>query len=108
MRAGESNEVVKVLCLVLLAIGLVLMSGCGRDNVRPDLPGQGGAVAPEVVIVERKVYVGIPAHLTRPLPVAEGPIDQCFAVAAQRRAAQATLNAQLAEIAAIEGTEVSP
>ncbi len=107
MRTGEINEAIKALCLVLLCIGLALMSGCTRDNVRPDLP-QAAAVTPQVVIVERKVFVAIPAHLTRTLPVAEGAINQCFDVAARRRAAQATLNAQLVEIAAIEGTEVSP
>lgn len=90
----------------LLPIALVLLAACGRDNVRPDLPGDGHAVVPEVVIVERRVYVPIDPALTEPLAIAEGSITQCFDVAAQRRAALEVANARLREIAAIQGTEV--
>lgn len=93
-----------------LLIGLLaaaVLSACAKEeNVRPDLLA--GGVVPEVVIVERKVYVAIPAHLTHEQPIAEGPIAQCFDVAAARRAAIRTGNAQLREIRAIQGTAVKP
>lgn len=96
--------------ILRLLTGLALLAslaGCGRKNIKPDLP-PGDAVKPEVVIVERKVYVPIPAHLTQEQPIAEGPIAQCFDVAAKRRAGQAKSNAQLREIRAIQGTAVKP
>ena len=95
--------------LILLTAALLVLSACswGRDNAKPDLP-QSDPVKPEIVFVERKVYVPIPARLTQQRPVAKGAINQCFDVAAHRGSDQATLNAQLAEIAAIQGTEVSP
>lgn len=93
--------------LILIAAALTL-AACSRDNVRPDLPDGEGSVAPEVVIVERVRYVPIPANLTRPMEIAEGPITQCFEVAAARKAEQIKGNARLAEIGAIQGTEVSP
>jgi hypothetical protein len=93
---------------LLLIIATLALAACGKDNVRPDLPGQGSVVAPEVVIVERVRYVPIPAHLTRPMPIAEGSIAQCFNVAAERKAEQVKGNARFAEIQAIQGTEVEP
>ena len=93
----------------LLPLAALLLAACGRDrdDVRPDLPASDG-VAPEVVIVYRDRYVPIPAHLTQPMPIAEGSIAQCFDVAAQRKAEQVKGNARFAEIAAIQGTEVEP
>lgn len=93
-----------VLRLLIAATLVALLTAC-PGPVRPDLP-EGPGVAPEIVVVERKVYVEIPAHLTAELPVAEGPIAQCFSVAASRRAAIVTGNAQLREIAGIQGTAV--
>lgn len=95
----------RLLTAATLAAGL---AACGDDNVRPDLPDAGQVVRPEVVIVERRVYVPVPSELTRPVPIAEGPISQCFSVAAARKKAAEVANARLAEIAAIEGTEVEP
>lgn len=94
----------------LLALCLTLaLAACGdRGRVRADLPDPGTAVAPEVVVVERIVYVPIPAAITRPEPIAEGPIAQCFEVAAKRRAALERANAKLAQCAAVQGTEVEP
>ena len=73
-----------------------------------DLPGEDKIVTPTVVTVERIVYVKVPAELTRPEPIAEGPIAQCFDVAAQRRAALQRANSKLKQISEIQGTKVKP
>ncbi|WP_298580583.1 hypothetical protein [uncultured Luteimonas sp.] len=96
---------------LLLAIAIAaVLAGCCRErhDLKPDLPGAGTVVAPEVVVVEKRVYVPIPAAITRPEPIAEGPIAQCFEVAAQRRAALERANAKLSQCAAVQGTEVQP
>ena len=96
---------------LLTAIALAAaLSGCCRDrhDLKPDLPDAGTVVAPEIVVVEKRVYVPIPAAITRPEPIAEGPIAQCFEVAAQRRAALERANAKIAQCAAVQGTEVEP
>lgn len=96
---------------LLAAIALtVALAGCCRDRheLKPDLPDAGTVVAPEIVVVEKRVYVPIPAAITRPEPIAEGPIAQCFEVAAQRRAALERANAKIAQCAAVQGTEVEP
>lgn len=92
--------------LLLIAV-LLTLAACHRA-VKPDLPGPDKIVAPTVVTVERVVYVKIPADLTKPEPVAEGPIAQCFDVAAQRRAALARANSKLKQISQIQSTEVRP
>lgn len=84
------------------------LAACTGKNHKPDLPGEGTAVAPELQIVERIVYVPIPAVLTKAEPIAEGPITQCFAVAAERRAALQRCNAKLKQVDAVQGTEVEP
>ena len=95
----------------LLAIlpALLVLAGCCRErhDLKPDLPGAGTVVAPEVVVVEKRVYVPIPGNLTAE-PIAEGPISQCFQVAAERRAALERANAKIAQCAAVQGTEVEP
>jgi len=95
---------------LIAILALLLLAGCCRDrhDLKPDLPGAGTVVAPEIVIVEKRVYVPIPAGITRPEPIAEGPIAQCFEVAAQRRAALERANGKLAQCAAVQGTEVQP
>lgn len=95
--------------LLLIALASAL-AACDRDRPElvADLPGAATVVTPEVVIVERRVYVSVEPRLTRQEAVAEGPIAQCFSVAAQRRTAIERLNARMAEIAAIAGTEVEP
>lgn len=92
----------------LLLIAVLLLAACGKDNVKPDLPGADKIVTPTVVTVERIVYVKVPAELTKPEPIAEGPIAQCFDVAAQRRAALTRANSKLKQIGEIQGTRVEP
>ena len=92
---------------LLTAVAVMALAACGR-NAKPDLPPAAGAVTPIVHIAERRIYVPIEAALTKPEPVAEGPIAQCFDVAAQRRAAIERGNAKLKAIASKQGTEVSP
>lgn len=97
------------LYLLLMIVALVLMlAACGSAPRQPDLPGAGLAVTPTLVTVERRYYVPVPAELTTPEPVAVGAIAECFAVAAERRAALEQANARLREIAGIQGTEVAP
>ena len=91
--------------LIVSALVMSLVSACAGP-VRPSAPPP--PVKPEVIVVERKVYVAIPAHLTEEQPIAEGPIAQCFDVAARRRAAIRKGNGQLREIRAIQGTAVPP
>ena len=91
----------------LLLITVMMLAAC-KPSVKPDLPGPDTIVAPTVVTVERDVYVQVPAHLTAPEPIAEGPIVQCFDVAAKRRAALQRANSKLKQIAEIQGTEVQP
>ncbi|MCW0398768.1 hypothetical protein NB688_000582 [Xanthomonas sacchari] len=94
----------RLLILLLLAVGLV---GC--DKVRKsDSPATAVAITPKPVVIVKRIYVPIPPEMTRPEPVAEGPIAQCFDVAAQRRAALERANAKLSKAAAIQGTEVKP
>lgn len=90
------------------AIACLALAACGKDNVIPDLPDAGTAVVPEVQVVDRIVYVPIPSALLKPEPIAEGPIAQCFTVAAERRAALERCNAKLQRAGAIQGTEVKP
>src|SRR5690606_34346343 len=48
--------------LIAIAAATVL-AGCCRHDTKPDLPGAGTVVAPEVVEVEKRVYVPIPAQI---------------------------------------------
>lgn len=95
---------------MLRALGLLILAGallgCSGTSARPDLPSSGGAVAPQVQVVERIVYVPVPAWLTSPEPIAEGPLSRCPQVAAERRAALQRCNAKLAQAGLIEGTAV--
>jgi len=94
---------------LLILAALCMLTACGKKGeTHPDLPGASTVVQPTIVTVERIVYVRVPADLTQPEPVAEGPIAQCFDVAAQRRAALARANSKLKQIGHIQGTEVKP
>lgn len=93
---------------IVIAIVLALSLAACREDRKPDLPGTGHVVETKVVEVVRYVYVPIPSSITRPEPIAEGPITEAFEVARQRRAALERANAKLREIAAIQGTEVEP
>lgn len=90
--------------IVVIAAAL-LLTACPGKVRKPDLPS-GTVIKPEAIVVERRVYVPIPAHLTEELPVAEGPIEQCWPVAADRKAQVEKANARFREIAEIEGTVV--
>lgn len=96
-------SILRILTAVAFA---ALTAACGP--AKPDAGPAQCAVAPEPVVVERRVYVSIPASLTRSEVVPEGPIAQCFDVAAQRRAAIERLNGRAEQVKAIQGTEVKP
>lgn len=91
--------------LTVAALAAVLVA-C--REVKPNSSPAQCAVTPEPVVVERRVYVSIPAALTRTEAVPEGPITQCFDVAAQRRAVIERQNGRAEQVRAIEGTEVKP
>ncbi len=90
---------------------IVLLTACrgDRDELRADLPTHCPAgSAPDVRFIERKVYVPIPATLTRREPIAEGTLAECPQVARDRRAALERANSRLQQIEAQQGTEVKP
>lgn len=97
------SRILWLLTAVVLVLGL---SAC-RDT-KPDSTPAMCAVSPQPVVVERRVYVAIPAELTRTEAVPEGPIAQCFDVAAQRRAVIERQNARAEQVRAIQGTQVKP
>lgn len=91
--------------LILIALALVFATGATCQK------RQGPAIVPvagqHTTTVER-VYVAIEPHLTTPCEVKTGPLREVISVARQRRACLELLNAQLAEIAAVQGTKVEP
>ena len=89
--------------LLAIAAALALLTGCPGQARKPDLPS-GTVVKPTAVLVEREVYVAVPTNLTQERPIAEGPLERCWFVAADRKAELVKANAQLREIAEIEGT----
>lgn len=80
-----------------LAFGLLTLAlaGCGRPVVKP-----------QIVYVDRFVYVEVEPELTNPHPIAEGPLAHCPMVAAARRAELEQCNADKAAIRGIEGGPV--
>lgn len=91
------------------AITMVLIAalpGCASVR-KTDLPG-GVIVKPQVVTITREVYVNVPAELTDPLPIAEGPLSQCPMVAADRKAQLERANADRKAVRALSGTRVEP
>lgn len=92
--------------LIAALIPALAMVAC--TGTKPDAGPAMCAVSPEPVVVERRVYVSIPAELTRTEAVPEGPIAQCFDVAAQRRAVIERQNARAEQVRAIQGTQVKP
>lgn len=84
------------LYLAAIAVACALVTGCATRTVYVDRPG------PER-IVERKVYVAIPAALTAPLAIATGPLPQCPVVARDRRTQLELGNARFEAIAKIQG-----
>lgn len=95
-----------ILRILTVAVFAAMNAACGP--AKPDAGPVQCAVAPEPVVVERRVYVSIPPSLTRTEAVPEGPIAQCFDVAAQRRAVIERLNGRAEQVRAIQGTEVKP
>ena len=63
-----------ILRLLTAAALAAVLAACGRT--KPDAGPAQCAVTPEPVVVERRVYVTIPAALTRTEAVPEGPITQ--------------------------------
>ncbi len=95
--------------LRLLTLAFAISALCACEKLRkPEQAPAAVAVKPEPVVITRRVYVPIPAEWTRAEPIAEGPIAQCFDVAAQRRAALERANAKLKKVDAVQGTEVKP
>ncbi len=91
--------------ILLIAIVVLLATTACRKDTKPDLPPSCPVAVSEVTVVERRVYVPVEPVLTRPEPIAEGPLAQCPMVAAERRAAIERANAKLKAIQAKQGTE---
>lgn len=89
---------------VLCAICVLLMTGCAGKTTKPDVP-RGIIVKPKLVEVVRTEYVRVPAELTDPLPIAEGPLSLCPLVAADRRKTIEKANADRRATRALSGTE---
>ena len=81
----------------LILVVLFTLTGCALGGVktRAQLPDSASAVVPRLQVVERRVYVKVPAHLTKRSAVTEGSLPQCFDVAAQRRQVMEEQNARL-------------
>ncbi len=81
----------------ILALGLLslALAGCG-----------GKIVKPQIVYVDRYVYVEVPPEFTDQHPIAEGPLAHCPMVAAARKAELQKCNADKAGIRQIEGGAV--
>ena len=93
--------------LLILAAIVLLLTGCPGGQVKADLPKE-TVIKPTIVPIDRYFYVPIKDELTRELPIAEGPLDQCPIVAHDRKTSLLKANAQLREIGAIQGTPVQP
>ena len=90
--------------LFLIAVLALLVAGCAGKTTKPDVP-RGIIVQPKLVEVVRTEYVRVPAELTDPLPVAEGPLSLCPLVAADRRKTIEKANADRRATRALSGTE---
>jgi hypothetical protein len=106
--ARASAQVSAPAVVVTTLLAMLVLAGCNKaGTVKPDLPDS-TLVRPTIVYVDRDRYVPIRADLVKPEPVAEGPLSQCPLVARDRKAALQRANARLAEIGAIQGSEVKP
>lgn len=92
---------------ILVACSILLLAGCASKATKPDVP-RGVIVQPKLVEVVRTEYVRVPAELTDPLPIAEGPLSLCPLVAADRRKTIEKANADRRATRALSGTEAKP
>lgn len=90
---------------LLTIAALAVLATTGATCQKRDTPVVVTTPGTHTVTVER-VYVPIEPPLTTPCEVKTGPLRQVISVARQRRACLERLNAQLAEIAAVQGTKV--
>ena len=86
---------------LLFMVLLVGCAGVGKKTPPPEVIS-----VPQLHVVEKHVYVRIPASLLEEEPVVEGDLAECPDVARHRRATIERLNAKLREIAHIHGTVV--
>lgn len=96
MSGIEGVLTMKIAACIALALPLI---ACGPVRTIRE---------PVEVVVERRIYVGIPDCLTAKSPIPEGKPSQLPDVAAARRALIESLYARMDAIAAIQGTEVQP
>lgn len=93
--------------LMLITLLVALLAGCPSKATKPDVP-RGIIVQTKLVEVVRTEYVRVPAELTDPLPIAEGPLSLCPLVAADRRKTIEKANADRRATRALSGTEAKP
>lgn len=84
--------------LLVVALAVLLM-GCKPTDTKVVVATRPAA------IVETVRYVPVPAKLTQPTPVAEGPLVEVIDVARERKAQIQSCNADKAAIAGIQGTK---
>ena len=105
--ASRSRTITLRILAALCAVFVLLGTGCAGKGTKPDVP-RGVIVQPKLVEVVRTEYVRVPAELTDPLPIAEGPLSQCPLVAAERRKTMEKANADRRSTRALSGTEAKP
>lgn len=106
MKCNKLAEAIRIALLFWMVVVLSAFGACGR-NAKPDIP-RGIIVQPKLVEVTRTEYVRVPAELTDPLPIAEGPLSQCPMVAAERKKTLQKANADRKATRALSGTEAKP
>lgn len=82
---------------LIALIPVMFLTGCPDGVVRPDPP-------PTIVEKVVRVYVPVPDELTKPCPIATGPLSQIPDVARARRQSLENCNADKAAIRKIQGT----
>lgn len=83
---------------LLILLACAMLAGCAGMGCKTDV-----LHVPEIVEVERRIYVPIDPEHTAEHPIAEGPIRACLAVAADRKAELAKCNADKRAIRAMQG-----
>ena len=106
MKRNKLAEAIRLALLFWMVVSLCAFGACGRA-AKPDVP-RGVIVQPKVVTVTRTEYVRVPAELTDPLPIAEGPLSLCPVVAADRKKQLLKANADRKASRALSGTEAKP
>jgi hypothetical protein len=86
---------------LLILIACLALASCAGVKPMPEILHE-----PDLVEVEKRIFVPIDGALLVEHPITEGPIRACLAVAADRKAELAKCNADKRAIRAVQGSEV--